>query len=142
MSFHSPGLALRFIVKMEGLEGMHFTGCEGLNAEYETETFKEGGNPGSAQVLPIRLKYTNLKLTRPVDSDSGKVAGWFHTVQTELKPRTGEIRILDGNGRPVATYKLRGVWPIKYTGPHLKADSNAVAHETLELSHSGFEVTA
>jgi phage tail-like protein len=137
----SPGLALRFTVMMAGLEAMHFTKVDGLSASYEVETYKEGGNAGHTHRLPTRLKYNNVKLTRPVDLDSFRVGIWFQSVQFHRLPLAGMIKIFNGNMMPIATYTLLGVFPIAYTGPVLNAESSEVAHETLELAHTGFVVT-
>jgi phage tail-like protein len=137
----SPGLALRFMVMMAGLEAMYFTKVEGLGASYEVETYKEGGNAGHTHRLPIRLKYQNVKLTRPVDLDSFRVGIWFQSVQFHRFPLPGMIKIFNGNMMPIATYTMLGAIPIGYTGPVLNANGNEVAHETLELAHNGFVVT-
>jgi phage tail-like protein len=138
----SPGLAPRFAVDMGELKNMYFTACDGLGAKYEVETYAEGGNAGYTHQLPVRLTYTNVRLTRPVDRDSGRIAAWFGAVQRELTRVVGAITVYDGNGDPVATWNLVGVWPIRYTGPQLRADGTGVAVETVELAHEGFTVTA
>lgn len=136
----SPALSLRFAVDLDGLDRCYFTACEGLGAHYEVETYAEGGNMGFTHQLPIRLNYSNVKLSRPVDRDSGRVAAWFTGIQHKLKRVSAAITVFDGNGQPVATWKLTGAWPIRYTGPQLRADGTGVAIEILELSHQGFEV--
>jgi phage tail-like protein len=137
----SPGLALRFTVMMPGLEAMYFTKVEGLGASYEVEEYKEGGNAGHTHRLPTRLKYQNVKLTRPVDLDSFKVGIWFQSVQFHRIPLPGMIKIFDGGMNPIASYTLLGVFPIAYSGPTLNASGDSVALETLELAHTGFVVT-
>ena len=141
MTAVSPALSLRFMVLMAGLEGMYFTACEGLGAEYEVETYAEGGNASHTHQLPVRIKYSNVKLTRPVDLDSGRVATWFSSVQYRLVRVGGAIKVFNGNGAPIATWTLVGVWPVRYSGPQLRADGSGVAVETLELSHMGFTVS-
>ncbi len=42
------------------------------------------------------------------------------------------------NGEAVATWTLRDVLPVKWSGPQLSVDSAKVATETLELAHHGF----
>ena len=137
----SPALDLRFLVWMPGLEDATFTGVDGLGAKYQVESYKEGGNAGLTHSLPLRLKYDNVKLTRPVDLDSFRIGVWFQSVQFHRLPLAGFIKVFNANGMPVVTYTLLGVFPIKYKGPKLKADGNDVAHETLEIAHAGFVVT-
>lgn len=137
----SPGLAPRFQVDVGELKGMYFTACDGLGAQYEVQTYAEGGNAAHSIQLPVRLTYTNVRLSRPVDRDSGRMAAWFSGIQQRLRRVEGAITVFDGNGAPVATWELVGVWPVRYTGPQLRADGG-VAVEMIELSHQGFTVKA
>jgi phage tail-like protein len=137
----SPALALGFMVMLPGLEMTHFSKIEGLGARYEVETYKEGGNAGHTHRLPTRLKYKNVKLTRPVDMDSFKVGIWFQSVQFHRLPMPGMVKLFGEGGKPIVTYTLLGVFPVNYSGPKLDSHKDEVAHETLELAHTGFVVT-
>jgi phage tail-like protein len=88
------------------------------------------------------VKYTNVRLTRPVDADSGRLASWFSSARSTLTRGTATIIAKDGNGAEVARWELRGVWPVRYTGPKLSAAGTTAATETIELAHDGFTVTA
>ena len=44
-----------------------FASCEGLGVEVVLESREEGGNNGFVWQFPTRLKYPNIKLTRPVE---------------------------------------------------------------------------
>ena len=140
MDIHEPALALTFEVRIDGVDIGTFSACEGLNAEYEVEEIKEGGNNGFVHRLPGRLKYQNIKLTRAIDGDSGKLAGWFASLQDGADMCTASITALDGQSRKLASWSLRDVWPVKYSGPQLNASTNGVANEVLELVHHGFSV--
>jgi len=139
---YEPALALRFSVEIGGHRVEHFMACEGLVAEYEIEEYREGGNAGYVHRLPVRVKYTNVKLTRAVDKDSVALASWFSEARASFKRQTATIIARTGNGKEVARWGLEGVWPIKYTGPQLSASGTTAATETLELAHNGFTVTA
>ena len=136
------GLAWRFSVVLDGLAApLLFSGCSGLDAEYEAFEWKEGGNNAGVLRLPGQLSYTNVRLTRPVDKDSTVLREWF-TGQA-LSPTRGDavIELYDGNGDPVTVWKLSGAWPVKYTGPSMSTNGESgetVAVESLELSHQGF----
>ena len=90
MSFPEPGLALRFLVTIDSENLGFWTKCEGLVVEYSVHEYKEGGQNGLAHKLPGRATYQNLKLTRPVDSDSTLVAGWLASIQGMVAPKTVE----------------------------------------------------
>lgn len=141
-SLGMAGLAWRFGVKVEDGEQIAlFTGCTGLDAEYEAFTWKEGGGDGPVVTLAGRATYANVKLTRPVDKDSAKVLKWFTDQAIKPKPMQVTITLFDGNGSTVTSWSLLDAWPIKYAGPSLTTvggDADAIAHESLEISHRGF----
>ena len=135
----SYGLSLCFKVTLDDRTDLgSWTKCEGLSVEYDVQEVKEGGNNDFTHRWPGRQKLQNLKLTRPITKDTQKVADWLASVGSEPKRSTAEIAILDGGGDTVATWRLQGIYPVKWTGPTLDTGSNAVALEVLELSHNGF----
>ena len=66
-----PALSVCYTVAVDGKELGAFTTCEGLGCEMVLEQREEGGNNGFVWQLPTRIKYTNVKLTRP----SARTAG-------------------------------------------------------------------
>jgi phage tail-like protein len=84
------------------------------------------------------MKYSNIKLTRPVGPDSAKLTKWIVKALNGLTPTTGEIKAMDAAGNPVMTWQLEGVVPVRWTGPSLNLDSPKVFTETLEIAHHGF----
>ncbi|HEV2344291.1 MAG TPA: phage tail protein [Actinocrinis sp.] len=140
-SLGMAGLAWRFGVEVDGEQIALFTGCAGLDAEYEAYTWKEGGGDGPVVTLAGHASYTNVKLTRPVDKDSKKVLQWFAAQATKPQPKHVTITLYDGNGESVSSWTLTDAWPIKYSGPSLTTvgeEADGIAHESLELSHRGF----
>lgn len=133
-----PGLAIRYEVKIDGVDLGAFTQCQGLEGEYDILEYPEGGNNGFVHRLPGRRKHPNLKLTRPIDADSGKLAAWFTSLADSVSRKTASITVYDGNKKKIAAWNLVEVWPAKYSGPSLSSDDEGVAKETLELVHHGF----
>ena len=131
--------SLRFRVKIDGHGDLgNWSKCDGLSVEYDVFEYKEGGENAFVHRIPGRAKYQNLKLTRPVNKDSKKVASWMAKLKIEVKRQTAEISALDTEGNPIATWNLEGVFPVKWNGPSLDVGANSVAMETLELAHNGF----
>lgn len=135
---YEPALALRFSVEIDHMRIDRFTQVDGLTAEWEVEEFREGGQGGYVHRLPKGLKYTNVRMIRPIDRDSARIAAWFTTTTQQLTRRKAKITAYDGDEREVASWELSGAWPVKYTGPSLLATSALAATETLELAHTGF----
>jgi phage tail-like protein len=115
-----------------------FSSCDGLGVEVVLEQREEGGNNEFIHQLPVRLKYPNVKLVRPVDEDSTKVSKWLKEMQGTITRSTAEITVLGTDGEPVTSWKLKGVIPVRWQGPSMGAENNKVATETLELAHHGF----
>jgi phage tail-like protein len=132
------GLGLRFQVKIDGRSFGNWQKCDGLAVEYDVHEYKEGGENGYVHRLPGRVNYPNVKLTRPIDSDSASVSAWVASLQIRMVPSTAQISVLDPAGVSVATWTLAGVYPVRWNGPSLDVASSQWATETLELSHNGF----
>lgn len=137
---YEPALALRFSVDIDHVVIDRFTQVDGLTAEWEVEEFREGGEGGHVHRLPKGLKHTNVRMIRPIDRDSARIAAWFTATARELKRRQAVITAYNGDGRTIASWTLSGAWPVKYTGPSLLSTSALAATETLEIAHTGFTV--
>lgn len=133
------GLTLRFRVTLDADTDLGFwTKCEGLGVEYEIHEYKEGGQNGFIHRFPGRRKYPTIKLTRPLNKDSGRVAKLVsETSKPGIRP-TGQIQVLDAQGLEVAAWTLDQVTVYKWSGPNLDVNGKDTAFETLELVHNGF----
>lgn len=133
-----PATAASFNVTIDGVDRGAFTSGEGLGAEYEVFDYEEGGQNGYVHRLPGRLRYTNIRLTRPVDQSSANLAAWFSKMRQSVERKTGSITAHDPSGKVIVTWHLAGLFPARWTGPSFAVEGNGVAKETLELSHNGF----
>jgi phage tail-like protein len=102
------------------------------------EQREEGGSNGMVWQLPSRIKYSNVKLSRPVTKDSAKITQWFAGMAAGVKRKTATIEARTLEGTVIASWALDGVVPVRWSGPQLSADSPKVATETIELAHHGF----
>lgn len=127
-----------FAVSIDDTSLGTFNSVEGLGCEVVIETREEGGNNDCVWQLPTRMKYTNIKLSRPVGPDTSKVTNWFASLANGIKPRSATIRALDSMGKTIIEWGLIGVIPVRWTGPTLKLDSLQPATETVEIAHHGF----
>jgi phage tail-like protein len=141
-----PGTQFRFVVTIDGKEIGDFTALEGLSAEYNVMQYAEGGENGFEHRLPGQLKYSTIKLSRPLDAksarDGGGLATWFTSLGREASrgsaTRTAAITAFDSAGEQIASWNLVDAYPFRWTGPSFSSDANTVAKETLELAHHGF----
>jgi phage tail-like protein len=57
----------------------------------------------------------------------------------KFERKNGAIILMDVTGQEKWRWNFSEAFPVKWTGPDLKADSNTVAFETIELAHHGIE---
>jgi phage tail-like protein len=79
-----------------------------------------------------------VKIGRPISPDSSLVADWFASMATGVKRTTARITALGPDNKPVVSWSLNGVVPVRWTGPGFNVDTLKVATETLELAYHGF----
>ncbi len=135
-----PAIAVRFHLSLDTKAIGWWSSFEGLGMETSIEQREEGGNNYFVHQLPTRLKYTNVKLSRPINEDSGTVAVWFMNI-AKVRP-TKQTAVIQAVGGPkdkiIAEWSLQEVVPVRWTGPSFNVESPKVATETLELAFHGF----
>jgi phage tail-like protein len=123
-----------------------FAECTGLTSEIEVQEYQEGGENEFVHKLPGRVKWSNITLKRGM-SDSLSLWEWFQsTVKNslgleKLTKREIEIHLFDETHTSGLRWAIKNAYPIKWEGPAMRADGNAVAIETLVLVHEGFTLT-
>ena len=131
-------LSVCFSVEIDDKELGSFNSCDGLGCEVVIEQREEGGNNGFVWQLPTRVKFGNVKLTRPVGKDSAKLTAWLASFATGVTRQTATISARGSDNEVVASWSLDGVIPVRWSGPQLSPDSPKVATETIELAHHSF----
>ncbi len=135
---NDPFLGYRFRVEIDGIISAGFAECCGIQMETEVEEYREGGINDYVHKLVKITKYTNLTLKRGL-TDSDELWNWYQdVVMGKVKRKNCSIILLDGEGNEGWRWNFKEAYPVKWTGPSLKADSKVVAIETLELTHTGF----
>ncbi len=132
----------RFVVTIDSLPVGAFTECTLPTLQVETEDVKEGGLSSYSHKLPVRVNAGTFTLRRGV-TKSNELLKWYLQVargQMTSATRTVTVVILDSLGVPVSRWTFNEAYPIKWSGPQLKAGDNTVAIEEIEFAHDGFEV--
>ncbi|MEV4847608.1 phage tail protein [Micromonospora matsumotoense] len=138
MAKDEVAVAIAFVVRIDDQDLGAFNTCDGLGCEVVVEQREEGGNNGHVWQLPTRMKFSNVKLSRPVTAESTKLMRWFSGMANGITRKTATIEARTLEGTVIARWGLLDVIPVKWTGPQLSPDSPKVAVETLELAHHGF----
>jgi phage tail-like protein len=138
-----PYLDYRFSVEIEGLIVGGFSEASGLQVEVETEDYQEGGVNDYTHKLPKAVRHPPLVLKRGI-TDAEALWKWQGSLgkpKTKIERKTIRIILLDGQGQEKISWRCLQAYPVKWTGPELKADRNGVAFESLEIAHCGIERT-
>jgi phage tail-like protein len=116
-----------------------FQAVSGLNIEFDTESFKEGGENRFEHKLPLRSKYPDLVLKRGLLTDS-KVVKWCRDAFESMifEPTAVIVHLLNDKGRPVKTWNIVNAWPKKWSVSEFKSDDNSIVVESFELSYQYF----
>jgi len=129
-----PALSIVYRCTIDGVLPLGlWTKIEGIGFEYDIKEYREGGVNLFTHKLLGPIKYTTLRLSRPVDSNSQWLAMWLQMQAIKVIPSTMAISALASTGEEITTWNLAGVVPFKWSGPTLDIMGNAIATETLEV---------
>jgi phage tail-like protein len=113
-----------------------FSECSGLEMSLKTEDFREGGNNGRVLHFPSRVEWGAITLKKGIAGTA--LWDWqYGFVEGRGKRRDGVIVLLNAQHLPANVWTFHRGLPTKYTGPQLNATQNAVAIESLEITHEG-----
>lgn len=134
-----PFMSYRFRVEIDGITSVGASEVTGLQLETETETYEEGGANDFVHILPKRTKYQHIILKRGI-TDVDDIWNWYIEVVSGIFERkSGAIILMDVShpGKDLWRWDFKEAYPLKWTGPEFRTDSNTVAFETIELAHHG-----
>jgi phage tail-like protein len=131
---------VEFAISKEA-DDARFQTASGLNVEYDTEEFKEGGENRFTHKLPVRTKYSDLVLKRGMLTGS-EVMRWFLDAFREriFQPSDINVILMNEQSEPLRTWSVTHAVPKKWAISDLNANENSVVVETLELTYRYFSV--
>lgn len=146
----TPYGAFNFLVNLNGPVGPEeplggFSDVSGLGTEMTVAEYRNGNDPENhVRKVPGVHKVADVTLKRGIVS-SGDLWEWIDNTRRTgvLAQRDVVITLRDESGADVQSWTLRGVIPLKYTGPTLAAKGGGdVAMEELVLSAEALELNA
>jgi phage tail-like protein len=139
MARHDPVLSYNFVVEIDSLQVAGFSEVSGLQAEIEVEEYREGGVNGFTHKFAGPVKYSsNLTLKKGVTNNK-ELWTWFRQImQGTIERKKVSVLLLNSEREESRRWTLRHAYPVKWTGPDMRANASEVAIETLELAHNGF----
>lgn len=130
-----PYRGYNFLVEIDGITQAGFQEVSGLDASTDPIEYREGNDPNHVRKLPGMNKYGAVSLKRGI-TDSAELWKWYQTVlDGKAERRNGSIVLLDDTGKEKLRWNFSQAWPSKWSGPSFNATANAVALESLEISH-------
>jgi phage tail-like protein len=142
MALRDPLVSFQYKIDVGGVITGYFTECSGLGSETELVEHKiQEGGVDIIQMLPGRLKWEQIKLKRGI-TDQLDFWDWRKLVEDGKMSdarMNGSVFMLDQEGTEIAQWDFENGWPVKVSGPDLKADSNAFGVEEISIVHEGIK---
>ena len=126
-------VGFRYIVEVDNTRVAAFTECTLPTIEWEMEEVKEGGLNTYVHQLPGRRKAARLTLKHGVGKNT--LFDWYaQALNGKFIPKDITVTLLDVQENEVATWIIGHAYPLKWGGPQLKSDSNAIAIQSLDFA--------
>ena len=133
-----------FGVVIDGITQAAFTDVTLPALRVETEDIKEGGMNEYIHKLPVRVNAGTLTLKNGIGIGN-QLFNWYMQVASGnfgTARKSVTIHVYGGvRRRPIFSIFLAKAYPIRWTGPNLKAGETVAAIEEIELAHSGISFT-
>lgn len=142
----TPYGAFNYIVNFDGGEAFGgFSDVSGIGTEVTVAEYRNGNEKENhvRKVAGIH-KVSDVTLKRGI-LNSKSLFDWIQATRTQgpAAQKSVSITLLDEAQKPVQSWVLRGVIPMKYTGPTLAGKGGGdVAMEEIVLSAEAMEIAA
>ena len=145
MARQTPYGAFNFLVEIDGQEFGGFSDVSGLSSDITVAEYRNGNDRvNHVRKVPGMHKISDVTLKRGI-VNSTDLWAWVKQTRTASvgAQRAVTVTLLDEARNAVQRWLLRGVIPMKYSGPSLAAKGGGdVAMEELVLSAEDFEIEA
>ena len=139
MARKDPYLTFSFLVEIDGITVAGFSEVTGIELEVETEEYREGGVNDYAHQLAKNASYPRLVLKRGM-VDATVLCDWQTEVaQGIVQRRNVHIVLLDEVHNEKWRWRCLQAYPVRWSGPELRASDANAAIESLVLVHKGLE---
>ncbi len=139
-----PPVGFHFKVEFTGIgndNDCRFQSVSGLTVEYDTESFKEGGENRFEHKLPVRTKYNDISLKRGMLTNSLVIAWCKQAFENRIfLPLMVNITLLNEKHEPLKVWEIVDAWPKKWSVSDFNAQENSIVVETLDLAYKYFNV--
>jgi phage tail-like protein len=139
---HDPLAVFQFKVDVGNQASIaRFSECSGLEVTVKYDEIKEGGQNGFVHRLPTRVEYGNLVLRRGSTTDTEFFDWCAGALRGRIQRRLVTVTLVAlDTQEAVFAWTFVDAYPVKWSGPSLKAGDNSVAIETLDLAQRGLQM--
>ena len=133
-----PYRTFNFQLEIDGVPLGAFSEASGLTAEGDAVDYREGTDlQQNVRKLTGLRKYSNITLKRGYTQDK-TLWQWYTNIANGVDDRRNVTLVLLNERREaVLRWHAESAWINKIEGPSLKAASNDVSMESIELVHEG-----
>ena len=114
---------------------MSFQEVSGLDIQSEEIKYRAGDSKVFGVVkMPGMMKFGNVTMKKGVFKGDNKFWDWLNQIKLNTIKRVPvTISLLDESSAPTMVWTLNNAWPTKISSTDLKAESNEVAIESIEI---------
>ena len=140
----SANPAFRYVVSIGSQPIAAFTECTLPTIEWEMLPVEEGGLNTYVHQLPGRRKQATVSLKNGVGLGNLLMDWYLDAMMESFQNARKSITIsfYDGPSQALMEWQIEDCIPIKWVGPQLKSDNNAIAIQTLDLACGEIQVAA
>ena len=140
---NDPYRGFNFIIEIDNIARGAFAEAGGLTADGDAVDYREGSDlQSNVRKLPGLRKYTNITLKRGYTQDKTLWQWYMNIVNGQSDRRNVTLVLMNERREPVLRWHAENAWINKIEGPALKASSNDVAMESVELMHESLTLEA
>ena len=124
----------RFLVAIDGKTVGAFMECTLPTVEWQVEEVKEGGVNTSIHQLPGQRRRTTITLKNGVGLAEEMMNWYLMAMNEQFERRMVTISLLGPSFEKFMEWHIEKAFPVKWSGPQLKTDTNTIAIQSLELA--------
>ena len=137
-----PLVRFQFRVVYDNMEFI-FQEVKGLSAETQVIEYRHNNSKVFDTIkMPGIQKLGNVTLKKGIFKGDDDLWKNFNAIKNTAKKTTVVISLLDESNAVAMSWNLSNAFPTKITAADMKADSNEVAIETMEIAHEGLTISS
>ena len=137
-----PLVRFQFRVVCDNMEFI-FQEVMGLSAETQVIEYRHNNSKVFDTIkMPGIQKLGNVTLKKGIFKGDDDLWKNFNAIKNTAKKTTVVISLLDESNAVAMSWNLSNAFPTKITATDMKADSNEVAIETMEIAHEGLTISS